>query len=115
MVLVLQVNSKNFYHIRTGKKTIDYRNIVSVYTEMFEQFFNFTYRNGFIIQNNAIVDCTKPKWIKFRHGYFSHWRSRHHKEIDALVSISIDHGKQQYGGNPDIVYYVLTIHEIKET
>lgn len=112
-IQVFHVNDKNYNRIISRVKTKEYRNIISNYTELFCELFDITVNEDFqLIKDGVMIENTEPIWIKFRKGYR---QERYPTDVNALVSLSVGYGSSDQFSNPEILYYVLDILELKET
>lgn len=91
-MIVLPIKKKWFDMILSGQKKEEYRSLTNRYRTMF---FNAAGKNG-------------EFWCILRNGYRLDSPS-----VTARVSLSIGHGKPEWGAEPKEQYFVLTILEIK--
>lgn len=82
--------------IKSGIKTEEYREIKPYYTSRF----------GFIDEDGAKTYLVAT-YIKFRNGY-----SKKSPTIECFVNIQKGYGKQEWGAEPNKLYYVLTIKKV---
>ena len=108
--LMFPVNSTNFGLIAQGKKKKYYRNIISSYTELFEKLFKIKVIDNRIYLNGKLAERTMTRKVRF----CLYAGAKGQPTLSAFVHLSIEHGEPSQGGNPDILYYVLTIEELLE-
>lgn len=99
-MLTLPIKKKWFDMILSGEKKEEYREIKPYYTSRFVNVFNF-YPYGHMPMGLAI------KKVMFRNGY-----SKNSPSFIAVCSLNIRTGKTEWGAEPGVKYYVLTIHEV---
>ena len=108
--VVFPVNSRNFGLIAKGQKKKYYRNIISSYTELFEKLFKIKILDNHIYSNGKFVERTYTRKVRF----CLYAGAKGQPMLTAFAHLSIEHGEESQGGNPDILYYVLTIEELLE-
>lgn len=92
-MITLPIKRKWFDMIKQGIKKEEYRNITPRYSSMFK---------------NA-CDNNNCFWCKLRNGY-----SNSSPSILVFVSLSVGKGNIEWGADPDIDYFILSILDIKE-
>lgn len=92
-MLTLPIKSKWFDMILSGEKKEEYRNITKFYESRF---------------NNA-KDENNQFWCVLRNGY-----SASSPSIEVYVELSTGYGKTEWGADPLIKYYILSILDIKK-
>ena len=92
-MLTLPIKSKWFNMIKSKIKKEEYRNITPYYTTRFNNVKN---------ENNQF-SCI------LRNGYSSDSPS-----IEVFVEINKGYGREEWGAEPAVMYYVLSILDIKE-
>lgn len=111
-ITVIHVSNKNYGRIVNGKKSKIYKNLIEIWTDLFCELFEIEVNDDFqLIKNDTMIDMTEPVWIKIRSGYS---QERYPIETKAKVSLSVGYGDEKQFSNPDILYYVLDILELKE-
>ena len=108
---VFPVNSTNFSLIASGKKTKYYRNIVTSYTELFNRMFNIELTSDFkLSRSGVVIEQTEARKIRFCLST----GTKGQPTLVAMAHLSVEYGEKAQGGNPDILYYVLTIEKLLE-
>ena len=97
-MLVLPIKKKWFDMIKSGIKKEEYREIKKYYSSRFCD----KELNGFPV----LKDINN---ILLRNGY-----SKNSPTIKCEVKISIDYGKEEWGAEPNKLYYVLKILSVEE-
>lgn len=111
-IAMFPVNSTNFSLISSGKKTKYYRNIVEIYTEEFQHLFGIELSKDFKLMKNGVeIEQTEAKGVKFCLSVGS-INQPVVLSILAIVKLSIEYGDKRQGGNPNILYYTLTIEKV---
>lgn len=105
MMLTLPIKKKWFDMILSGEKKEEYREIKPYYTARLLKLFMPMYR---YTPYNTIRQTEKD--ICFRNGY-----SKESPAFVAKCTLSIGRGKEEWGAEPNKMYYVLRILEIKKT
>ena len=88
--------------ILTGEKKEEYREIKPYYKSRFKKVF-YMYPHSFIPYGWDVHE------VVFRNGY-----SKESPSFRALCSLDIKTGREEWGAEPGVEYYVLTIKEIIE-
>lgn len=91
-MIVLPIKKKWFDMIVSGQKKEEYRTFTKRYGSMFFK----------------AADVNGEFWCILRNGYRLDSPS-----ITVRVSLSIGHGKREWGAEPNEQYFILTILEIK--
>lgn len=99
--LVLQIKKKWFDMILSGEKKEEYREIKPYYQSRFSHIFSM------VPYSNGIPDGPDAHRIRFRNGY-----GRSCPEFEALCTLDIKTGRQEWGAEPGKEYYVLRIKQI---
>lgn len=103
--LVLTLKKKWFDLILSGVKKEEYREIKPYWGKRFSHYFGQHY--DFSTDKNTIVWNTQKKTIVFRNGY-----GNDKPEFLAECTISEGYGKEEWGAQKGVRYYVLTILRI---
>lgn len=105
-MLTLPIKKKWFDMIKSGEKKEEYREIKPYYAS---RFYNNYIASGvgleWILNNNPIV----YQDIILRNGY-----SKNSPSIICYVHIEKGTGKEEWGAEPNKLYYVLKILSVKE-
>lgn len=103
--LTLPIKKKWFDMILSGEKKEEYREIKPYWTTRFNrrfgQFWNF---EG---DNPVVVWSQQPRIITFKNGY-----QKNARQFEAECTIREDYGKEMWGAETGVKYYVLTIRNI---
>ena len=99
-MLVLPIKKKWFDMILSGEKKEEYREIKPYYLSRFKNIFEM-HPHSFIP-----TDLDEQK-IMFRNGY-----SGTSPSFVAICTLDIKIGKEEWGAEKDVEYYVLTIKDI---
>lgn len=91
--------------ILSGEKTEEYREIKPYWEKRFHNYFGQHY--DFSTEQPTVVWDTQYKTIVFRNGY-----GKDKPEFSAECTIHEGFGKEKWGAENGIQYYVLTIHRI---
>lgn len=103
--MVLTLKKQWFDMILSGVKTEEYREIKPYWEKRFTNYFG---RYHDYSQNPPIqVWDQEKKYIVFRNGY-----GKDKPEFTAECSISEEYGKEEWGAEQGVKYYVLRIHRI---
>ena len=103
--LTLALKAKWFQMILSGEKKEEYRERKPYWTVRFEKYFGRHY--------DRIDDIEIPMWnieekiIRFKNGY-----DKDAPEFLAKCTIKEGYGNPDWGANPGVYYYILTIHKI---
>ena len=102
-MLILPTKKKWFYMMLSGEKEEEYREIKPYYRTRFCNWF------GIIVgkEMNIIRPCLGNQPVMFRNGY-----AKDSPSFIAMCSVKIGTGKEEWGAEKGIDYYVLTIHKI---
>ena len=103
--LILTVKKQWFDMILNQQKTEEYREMKPYWKKRFENYFGKHY--DFSKEKPEIVWNDQKKIIIFRNGY-----GNDKPEFSAECSISEGTGKELWGAEKDVIYYILTIHRI---
>lgn len=107
-MLTLPIKKKWFDMIKSGEKTEEYREIKPYYTSRFT-------RSLPTIDYSICGTSLKGKTLLssfpviFRNGY-----SKNSPSIKCCVILSIDYGIEEWGAEPNKLYYVLKILSVEE-
>ena len=101
-MLILPIKKKWFDMIKSGEKKEEYREIKSYYTSRFN--FEDEIKNGKILKT-----VYSSREILLRNGY-----SNNSPTIKCRVIIKKGYGKEEWGAEPNKLYYVLRILDVKE-
>ena len=109
-MLTLPIKKKWFDMILSGDKKEEYRDITPYYDTRLPKEFGFFREGEKLIKANVYppVDLSKIE-ILFRNGY-----SKKSPSFTAICSLSIGKGKEEWGAEDGLIYYVLTILDIKK-
>lgn len=103
--LILTLKKKWFDMTLSGVKTEEYREIKPYWEKRFKNYFGQHY--DFSIKIPTIVWNNQKKVIVFRNGY-----GNDKPEFSAECTINEGYGKEKWGAEKDMKYYVLTIHRV---
>ena len=103
--LVLILKKQWFDMILNGIKTEEYREIKPYWTKRFSNYFGQHY--DFSGEESEIVWDTQKKIVVFRNGY-----GKDKPEFSAECTIREGYGKEAWGAEKDVKYYILTIHRV---
>lgn len=98
--LILPIKKKWFHMILSGEKKEEYREIKPYYQSRFRKIF-------YILPQSLIPAGNEHRQIMFRNGY-----SRKSPSFIADCTLDIKQGKEEWGAESGVEYYVLTIHKI---
>lgn len=109
-MIILTIKKKWFDMIKSGEKKEEYREIKPYYDSRLPKEFGM-FREG----NKLVIGSTwgylrnyiLKQQIIFRNGY-----NQNSPCINAICSLDIGTGKEEWGAVPGKIYYVLKIHEI---
>ena len=105
-MLTLPIKKKWFDMIKSGEKKEEYREIKPYYAS---RFFKSYIVSGvgleYILENNPVVN----QFVILRNGY-----SSSSPKIRCYVRIQKGYGREEWGAEPDKLYYVLKIFEWEE-
>lgn len=101
-MIILPIKRKWYEMILTGEKKEEYREIKPYYKSRFKKVFSM-YPYSFIPYGQDVHE------VVFRNGY-----SKESPSFTALCSLDIKTGREEWGAEPGVEYYVLTIKEIIE-
>lgn len=109
-MLVLPIKKKWYDMILSGEKTEEYREIKPYYDTRLPKEFGYFREGEKLIKANVYppADLSEVN-VLFRNGY-----SKKSPSITAVCSLSIDCGKEEWGAEPGVKYYVLHIKKIQE-
>lgn len=109
-MLILPIKKQWFDMILSGEKKEEYREIKPYYDSRLPKEFGMFKEGNRLIQGNTYPrrDLSRTK-IKFRNGY-----SKKSPCFIASCTLSIGIGRAEWGAEPSIEYYKITIHEILE-
>lgn len=99
-MLVMPIKKKWFDMILSGEKKEEYREIKPYYKSRFKNIFEMAPYSFIPVGNDK-------KQIMFRNGYSTNCPS-----FIADCTLDIKTGKEEWGAEKDVEYYVLTIHKI---
>lgn len=99
-MLILPIKKKWFDMILSGEKKEEYREIKPYYKTRFKNVFDMS-------PYSFIPTGMDRQQVMFRNGY-----SANSPSFIADCSLDIKKGKEKWGTEPDVEYYVLTIHKI---
>lgn len=103
--LILTLKKQWFDMILKGIKTEEYREMKPYWEKRFDNYFGRHY--DFSKEVPSIVWNTQKKIIVFRNGY-----GKNVPEFSAECSISEGYGREAWGAEKNVRYYVLKIHRI---
>ena len=101
-MIILPIKRKWYEMILTGEKKEEYREIKPYYKSRFKKVFSM-HPYSFIPYGQDVHE------VVFRNGY-----SKESPSFTALCSLDIKSGIEEWGAEPEVEYYVLTIKEIIE-
>lgn len=99
-LIILPIKRKWYEMILTGEKKEEYREIKPYYKSRFKKVFSM-YPYSFIPCGDDVHE------VVFRNGY-----SKESPSFKALCSLDIKTGREEWGAEPGVEYYTLTIKEI---
>lgn len=103
-MLTLPIKKKWFDMILSGEKKEEYREIKPYYTSrLYGRAYEHNVKRGFI------KECDTEKEIILRNGYSSNSPS-----IKCKVLITKGYGKEEWGAEPNKMYYVLRILSVEK-
>ena len=103
-MLTLPIKKKWFDMILSGEKKEEYREIKPYYTtRLYGKAYEYNVKNGFI------KEYDKEEKIILRNGYSSNSPS-----IKCKVLITKGYGKEEWGADPNKLYYVLKILSVEK-
>jgi len=105
--LILPIKKKWFDMILSGEKKEEYREIKPYWEKRFKKHFNWNFGEDEIFEWHF---SNKPQKIKFQNGYG--------KDVPSFVAectIRIGTGREEWGAEKEVEYYILEIREIKKT
>jgi len=105
--LVLTLKKEWFDMILSGEKTEEYRIIKPYWEKRFENYFGKHIDTDVSKSRVAWVWNKNKKTIIFRNGY-----GNDKPTFYAECTIREDFGKEAWGAEKDVKYYVLTIHRV---
>ena len=95
-MLTLPIKKKWFDMIKTGEKKEEYREQNRYYDSRFDKHF--------------YKDCVlTPNYVIFRNGY-----KKDSPKIKCLCDLAQGFGKEEWGAEPNKVYYILEILSVEE-
>lgn len=100
-MLILPIKKRWFEMILSGEKKEEYREIKQYYKSRFSKIF-MMHPHSFIPYGTDTAE------IMFRNGY-----SRESPSFIAKCTLDVRTGRQEWGAEPGVEYYVLSIKEIK--
>lgn len=103
--MVLTLKKKWFDMILSGEKGEEYREMKPYWEKRFINYFGRFY--DFSKEQPTLVWNKQMKDIVFRNGY-----GNDKPEFTAEVTISEGYGKEKWGAEKDVKYYVLKIHRV---
>ena len=102
-MLVLPIKKKWFDMIKSGEKKEEYREIKPYWTR---RFLNNLY--DLTIYKDATIFSARGTII-LKNGY-----QNNAPKIKCLIELKQDYGKEEWGAEPNKLYYVLKILEVEE-
>lgn len=102
-MIILTIKKKWFDMIKSGEKKEEYRDIKPYYDSRLPKGFGMFRVGNKMVKGNVYP----PQQIIFRNGY-----NHNSPSINAICSLDIGTGKEEWGAVPGKSYYVLKIHEI---
>lgn len=113
-MLILPIKKLWFDMILSGKKKEEYREIKPYYESRLPKNFGYFLSNG-ELQSAYIFDSASQSNkeaihevdVMFRNGY-----SKNSPSFIAKCSLSIGVGKEKWGAQKDVQYFILTVKEI---
>ena len=107
-MLTLPIKKKWFDMIKSGEKKEEYREIKSYYTSRFSR--NLPTSDYEIYETNLKGKTLLSSFpVIFRNGY-----SKSSPSIKCFVALKISYGKEEWGAEPNKLYYVLKILNVEE-
>lgn len=98
-MLYLPIKKQWYDMILSGEKKEEYRDIKPYYTTRLTN-------EGFLDKDGK--PTLERKWVVFRNGY-----CKTNPTFSALCSVEVSTGREKWGAEQGVLYYVLTIHSIK--
>lgn len=109
-MLTLPIKKKWFDMILSGAKKEEYREIKPYYETRFANDLIRKYPYSYECPLEAINDIERQEYdVVFRNGY-----RKDSSRIKCEVIIFRDYGKEEWGAEPNKLYYVLKILSVKE-
>lgn len=112
-MLTLPIKKKWFDMILSGEKKEEYREIKSYYDKRFSK---IILPSGIVncyinanLKTGKIIEIQNYQTILFRNGY-----SSNSPTISCRVKIEKGYGKEEWGAEPNKLYYVLKILSVEE-
>lgn len=102
-MLTLPIKKKWFDMIKSGEKKEEYREIKPYYDSRFLIYYDY------IVGTRILKKQSAPNEIIFRNGY-----SKNSPKIKCKIEIEKDYGKEEWGAEPNKLYYVLKILSVEE-
>ena len=99
-MIILPIKRKWYEMILSGEKKEEYREIKPYYMSRFKRVFSM-YPHSFIPYGNDEHE------VVFRNGY-----GREAPQFTAICSLDIKEGRPEWGADPGMEYYALTVKEI---
>ena len=109
-MIILTIKKRWFDMIKSGEKKEVYRDIRPFYDSRLPKGFGMFRVGNKLVKGNVYPpqDLSKQQII-FRNGY-----NHNSPSINAICSLDIGTGKEEWGAEPGKIYYVLKIHGIVE-
>lgn len=104
-MLVLPIKKKWFDMIKSGEKKEEYRE----YNDYYESRFYHLKEKEIIINKQYSIYIESIRYVLFRNGY-----RKDSPTIKCEVEISLGYGKEEWGAEPNKLYYVLKILSVEE-
>lgn len=107
-MLTLPIKKKWFDLIKDGTKKEEYRAMTEYYETRLQNVFGFIMVNGELVRCEGLMDEIGKEPIQeiiFRNGY-----SADSPAIKAKCSVRIGTGRKEWGAEPGVKYFILTIH-----
>lgn len=116
-MLILPIKGKWFHMIRTGEKEEEYREMKEYWDKRLLKAFGLVteaqrsrFRKPLCIAHGKICRSeqeTEERWVCFRNGYASNSPT-----LYAKCTLTIGTGREEWGAEPGVVYYVLKIKQV---
>lgn len=111
-MLTLPIKKKWFDMIRSGEKTEEYRTISRYWTARFEKLWGKDWLKIAYLGLSPEIFLPGVNGIhtvRFRNGY-----RKDSPAIEAVCSLSVGSGREEWGAEPGERYFILKIHEWRD-
>lgn len=108
-MLTLSIKKKWFDMIKSGEKKEEYRDIKPYYDSRLKPYISDIGNFKVIYCERGTVFVPTLDEVIFRNGY-----SKNSPKIKCKISIDKDYGKEEWGAEPNKLYYVLKILSVEE-